>query len=379
MIHVLCWPIPKGTPKDIDTFSAHEALAELAQQLDTDGQLADNTVHIEGASAKPDDLLAVCQTIPFLGSHRLVIVHGLLARFEASSRGRGRGKRRAADSEGESALGAWQPFVDALPALPETTTLVLFDGEVTARNAMLAALRPHAQVQEFKPLAQADVAAWINRRAERYGLSLQARAVAALAGLVGNQLWTLDSELQKLATYANGQQVSETEVRELVSLARDPSVFAMADAVIEGRARDAIDLLNRLLSEGEAPQRLLGMIARQYRLLLLAKELLDARVRAPEISARLQVQGFVIQRLLQQAPRYTLERLQRAYRMLLDADLSVKRGIQSDEAALELLIFELAVRLGRTSPQSGPRGYSRPRGGPASAPPGPATAESGRR
>ena len=359
-----------------DTFTAHEALEEIARALDTDGQLADNTVHIDGASAKPDDLLAVCQTIPFLGNHRLVVVHGLLARFEAPARGRGRGKRRAADSEDESALGGWQPFVDALPALPETTTLVFVDGDAGARNALLAALRKHAQVQEFKPLAQADVATWINRRAERYGLSLQARAVAALAGLVGNQLWTLDSELQKLAAYANGAQVGEAEVRELVSLARDPSVFAMADAVIEGRARDGVDLLHRLLSEGEPPQRLLAMIARQYRLLLLAKELLEARVRAPEISARLQVQGFVIQRLLQQAPRYTLPKLQQAYRMLLDADLSVKRGIQNDEAALELLIFELAAV---ATPPGGTPGYSRPRGGPASAPPGPAPAASGRR
>jgi DNA polymerase-3 subunit delta len=375
MIHVLCWPILKGTPKDIDTFTAHEALAGIALQLDSDGQLADNTVHIDGASAKPDDLLAVCQTIPFLGSHRLVVVHGLLARFDAPKRARGRGKRRAADEE--SVLGAWQSFVDALPALPETTTLVSFDGEVSAKNPMLAALRPHARVQEFKPLAQADVAAWIVNRSVRYGLSLQARAVAALAGLVGNQLWTLDSELQKLAAYAAGQQVSEAEVRELVSLAREPSVFAMADAVIEGRARDAVDLLNRLLAESEPPQRLLSMIARQYRLLLLAKELLERRVRAPEISARLQVQGFVIQRLLQQAPLYTLDRLRRAYRLLLDADLSVKRGLQNDEAALELLIFELAA-LAATRP-GGTRGYSRPPGGPASVPPGPATAESGRR
>ncbi len=357
-----------------DGFTAREALAEVAQQLDSDGLLADNTVHVEGPTAKPDDLLAICQTIPFLGSHRLVIVHDLLSRFEGS-RDRRRGKRRPAHEDG--ALGDWQRFVDALPALPDTTTLVFLDGELGARNPLLAALRPRAQVREFKPLPQGEVAAWTLRRAERYGLSLQARAVAALSGLVGNQLGTLDSELQKLAAYANGQQVSEAEVRELVSLARDPSVFAMADAVIEGRARDAVDLLHRLLAEGEPPQRLLAMIARQYRMLLLAKELLERRVRAPEISARLQVQGFVIQRLLQQAPLYTVDRLRRAYRMLLDADLSVKRGIQNDEAALELLIFELAA-LAATR-QSGTRGYNRPRSGPASAPPGPATAESGKR
>ncbi len=349
-----------------DDFSAHEALAEIARELDADGQIADNTVHVDGANAKPDDLLAICQTVPFLGSHRLVIAHGLLGRFERSQRDRRRTKRRAATDD-ESALGPWQRFVDALPALPETTTLVFLDGEAGARNPLLEALRPHAQAREFKPLAQGDVAAWINRRAERYGVSLQARAVATLAVLAGNQLWTLDSELQKLATYANGAPVTEDDVRSLVSLARDPSVFAMADAVIEGRARDAVDLLQRLLAEGEAPQLLLAMIARQYRLLLLAKELLERRVRGPEISAQLGVQGFVIQRLLQQAPLYTIDRLRQAYRKLLDADLSVKRGLMDDESALQLLIFELASLAATRATPSARQGYSRPRAGPAPA------------
>lgn len=368
-----------------DDFSAHEALDALTEELDTDGLLAENTVRVDGVSARPDELLAVCQTIPFLGSHRLVVVHGLLARFESSQRGRGRGKRRAADEEG--ALGGWKDFIDALPALPETTTLVFFDGEVTARNAMLGALRPLARIQEFKPLAQAEVAGWITRRAQRYGVSLEARAVATLAGLVGNQLWTLDSELQKLAAYADGQPVTEQDVRSLVSLAREPNIFAMVDAAIEGRERDAVDLLQRLLTEGEAPQRLLAMVARQYRLLLLTKELLERRLRPPEISARLQVQGFVVQRLLQQAPLYTIERLRQAYRRLLEADLSVKRGVHDDETALQLLLFELAalarspqrgsptprLRSGQAPPDGRP-GYSRRPGGRGPAPSGPATA-----
>ena len=360
-----------------DDFTAREALAEFAQQLDADGLLADNTVHVDGPGAKPQELLAMCQTVPFLGSHRLVIVHGLLARFEAQP-----GRRRGKAAEGASALGgAWQPFVDALPALPETTTLVFLDGDIAARarNVFLEALRPHANVRDFKPLAQADVAAWIVRRSERLGVTLQARAVAALSGLVGNQLGTLDSEMQKLATYAAAEPVTEEDVRLLVSLARDPNVFALADAAIEGRARDAVDLLHRLLADGEPPQRLLTVVARQYRLLLLAKELLERRVRPPEISAQLQVQGFVIQRLIRQAPIYTIDRLRQAYRKLLDADLSVKRGLQNDEAALELLVFELAsLAATRASPRGTP-GYSRPRGGPASSPPGPATAGSGRR
>lgn len=323
-----------------DDFSAHEALDELKRELDSDPStegLADNAVQVDGAGARPDELLALCQTVPFLSAHRLVIVRGLLGRFEGAGR---RGRRRAS----EAALGPWEAFVEGLPTLPESTVLVFLDGELRPQNPLLQALSLlKAQVREFKPLPPGELAGWINRRAQRYGLSLEARAVAALAGLVGNHLWTLDSELQKLAAYADGRSITEEDVRSLVSLARDPSVFAMADAVIEGRPRDAAELLQRLLAEGEPPQRLLAMVARQYRLLLLTKELLERGARPPEISARLQVQGFVIQRLLKQAPAHTIDRLRGAYRRLLEADLSVKRGVFDDETALQLLLFELAA------------------------------------
>jgi DNA polymerase-3 subunit delta len=302
--------------------------------------------------------------MPFLGSRRLIVVDRLLERFEGARRSR---SRKARDED--AGLGTWQPFVEALPALPETTALAFLSGELSAKNPFLQALRPLARVEEFKPLAQADVAGWITRRAQALGVSLQARAVAALAGLVGNQLRTLDSELRKLAAYAGERQVTEDDVRALVSLAREPNVFAMADAVVEGRAKDAIDLVQRLLADGEPPQRLLAMIARQYRLLSLAKELLDRRVRPPEISARLQVQGFVIQRLLQQAPLYTMQRLRRAYRLLLDADLSVKRGILDDETALQLLIFRLAQLASGTGATRARAGDSRPPSGGRRAPP----------
>ena len=323
-----------------DDFSVHEALASLKSELDSDGMLADSTDRVVGSSARPDALLALYQTTPFLSAHRLVVVEGLLGRFEPSGRRPRRGKKK------ETALGPWETFSEGLQALPESTALVFLDGPLTARNPLLQALRPLAEVREFKLLRQAEVAGWINQRAQRYGVVLEARAVVSLATLVGSQLWILDSELQKLAVYANGRPVTEEDVRSLISSAREPNVFAMADAAIEGRSRVAADLLQRLLADGEPPQRLLAMIARQYRLLLLTKELLAQRVRPPEISARLGVQGFVIQRILKQAPTYTIERLRQAYRRLLEADLSVKRGIFDDETALQLLLPDLATLAG---------------------------------
>ena len=324
-----------------DEFSANEELLAMQAEVNGDAPLGDSTVRVDGASARPDELLAVCQTMPFMGTRRLVIVRGLLGRFESA------GRRRPRKQDG--GLGPWAPFVEGLQALPESTTLVFLDGELRPQNPFLQAIRPLAELRECKPLRQAELAVWITRRAERYEVSLEARAVAALAGLVGNQLWTLDSELQKLAAYASGRQVTDDDVRSLVSLAREPNIYAMVDAVIEGRSQEAAKLFQRLLADGESPMRLLNLLGRQYRLLLLTKELVGKRVRPPEISARLRVQGFVIQRILRQAPAYTIDRLRQAYRRILDADLSIKRGVHDEETALQLLLFELSA-LARRSP-----------------------------
>jgi len=217
------------------------------------------------------------------------------------------------------------------------------EGDISDANPFLKALPPNTRKQAFAPPKQGEVAMWIKRRAERHGVALDARAIAALAALVGNQLWTLDGEIQKLGIYAGGGAVTEDDVRALVSFAREPSVFAMVDATIEGRSRDALDLLQRLLAEGEPPQRLLTMVARQYRLLIQAKDLMAKRLRAPEIAGRLRMPGFAAQKLIQQAPAYSIERLRGAYRMLLDADLSIKRGQFDEETALQLLLVELAA------------------------------------
>lgn len=352
-----------------DDFSAHEALGALRRELEVEGLLPESIDRVEGESARPDELLAACRTLPFLSPKRLVIVRGLLGRFEMRGRGRG----------GAKALGPWAAFAEGLRSLPETTVLVFIDGDVGASNPLLKALRPPAGVREFKRLPQAQLAGWIIERAAGHGVALEARAVATLAALVGPDLGLLDSELQKLAVYANGERVTEADVRSLVSAAREPSVFAMADAVVEGRTRDAADLVQRLLVDGEAPQYLLAMIARQYRLLLRTRDALDRGVRAPEIGARLQVQGFVAQRLLQQAPAYFIEALRRAYRRVLEADLSIKRGIYDEETALQLLVQELAALTRGGASPAGRRGYSTPPGGRPPAPSGAGRAGSGKR
>jgi DNA polymerase-3 subunit delta len=334
-----------------DSFTLHEALAELKAELNSDGMLATNTATFEGNQVRPDELLAVCGTVPFMGAHRLVLVEGLLARFEVP-----RGRRRAAASQtgepGRQAdLGPWRDLPAALEGLPPSTALVFVDGDISENNALLRLLSPLAQVRRFPRLSQRDLPGWIQARAHGEGVDISPAAVRLLADLVGNDLWALWQELKKLALYAGGRRVEDEDVRALTVAAREASVFTLVDAVVEGRPDQALRLLEQLLDQGAAAPYLLAIITRQYRNLLLAKEMLRGRYQAAEIGQRLGIAShFALGKVLEQAGRYPPARLEASYRRLLEADASIKSGIYREELALEVLVQDLARMAAAPSP-----------------------------
>ena len=340
-----------------DDFSLREELAALKSPLDADGMLVSNTAPLDGRTLKTGDLLAVCATVPFLGNQRLVVVEGLLGRFESQ---RSSGKRREGRGSRES-IEPWKALPEALAEMPESTVLVFVDGELSASNPLLRLLAPAAEVREFEPPRQRAVPDWIRARAARLGLPISPRAVALLGELVGNDLRTLSQELEKLSVYAEGRQIEEEDVRDLVASAREASVLAMVDSVVEGRSGQAVRLLEQLRSEGASSTLALNMITRQYRNLVLAKELMLAHLSPAEIGQRLGIRSdFALRKVLEQSRRYSMPQLEAAFARLLEADAAIKRGIYDEDLAVDILLDDL-TRL--SDPASAWRGTAtRPRG-----------------
>ncbi len=324
-----------------DDFSLREELARIKGELDSDGMLSSNTDVLDGREVSPEQLMTICDTLPFLSAHRLVVVEGLLKRFDRPERPR-RGAR-GARGERMEALERWLGLADYAQRMPNTTTLVLVDVELSADNPLLKALSSAGQVREFRPLRPGAILQWILERAQNQGIDISPAAARLLGDLVGNNLWVLASELEKLAAYAQGRRIEGADVRALVSEARQVNIFAMVDAIVERRAAVALRLLRQLTTAGAEGGYLLAMVVRQYRLIIQARELMTAGLPSQEIGQRLGVTSeFVLQRILDQAQRYSLSRLKAAYRRLLEADVGVKRGHYGEELALELLVHDLA-------------------------------------
>jgi len=324
-----------------DDFSRREELGRIKASLDPDGMLATNTDVLDGREVTLEQLTAICDTVPFLASHRLVVVEGLVGRFEPPDRPR-RGGSRPRRGPGPD-LERWLSLAEYVQRLPASTTLIFLDDELSADNPLFDALRPHAEAKEFRELGMGPLLQWIFDRAEGLGADISQKGAEALRDLVGNKLRILANELDKLATYAQGRRIEAADVMTLVHEAGEVKIFALVDAVVEKRLAVALRLLHRLVDDGAEFGYLLFMISRQYRLMIQAKELSLGGITSQEIGQRLGIgSGFVLQRVLDQGDRYSELRLKTAYRRLLEADEAVKRGRYSEELALELLVHDLA-------------------------------------
>ncbi|HXZ30630.1 MAG TPA: hypothetical protein VEG43_05655, partial [Dehalococcoidia bacterium] len=147
-----------------DDFSLNQAVKEIKAGLGDQEMLATNTTSLEGQHLTLSELRNKCNAAPFLCSHRLVIVEGLLGRFEVTQR-----KSRTGKGKSVNGLGEWESLDSCIKQMPETTVLVLVDGEVQGNNALLKRLSPVAEVKAFPLLRSRELHTLIRQRVKGEG------------------------------------------------------------------------------------------------------------------------------------------------------------------------------------------------------------------
>ena len=320
-----------------DDFSLGQALEKIKADLGDRETVATNTTRLEGQHLTLAELRNKCGAAPFLSSYRLVLVDGLLGRFETKQ-----SRTRTGKGKSGNGLGEWEGLDSYIRQMPETTVLVLVDGEVKGNNPLLKKVSPLTEVKPFPLLKGEALKAWIRQRVKKEGGNIRPQAVNLLAELIGGDLWAMDGEVRKLLIYGQERPISEDDVRQLVSCIQEANIFALVDAVAEGRTELAQRLLHRLYDEGISPTYVLTMITRQFRLIAQARDLGKGLSRR-QIQDRLGLkQDYVADKTLGQAKLYDFEGVKRAYGKLLETDLAIKTGKYSDKLALELLVTELA-------------------------------------
>lgn len=230
----------------------------------------------------------------------------------------------------------------------DSTVLVFVADDLDKRKKLTKALLATCAVVEFPAVKDAEAKAWARTRLKELKTTADDRVLSEVVRLVGTNLQTLRSELDKLAAAAiETRQITMELVDQLIDRSRELSNFDLGDQLIAGDRRRALETLHRLLEDDVAPVMLLGLIAGNYHRLALAKELLKRGAR-DEVYRLIYGPPAKRDAFMNTLQRSEAAKIARGIQLIAAADLAIKSslgggGPKGARLQLEVLVCELAA------------------------------------
>lgn len=219
--------------------------------------------------------------------------------------------------------------------------LVLEAAKVDGRTKLPGAIRAAGMIVDCPLMRDYEVANWVRAEASRRGARIAPAAVGALVEEIGNNLFALDAEIEKLITYAgSGKAIEADAVSRLTGNVRSWAVWALTDALGKRDAAAALRILPSLLEEDPRGIGVVGVLNWHISRLAQGKYILESGGSQGDLVSRLRVKPFAAQQVEEQARRFSRDDIARLSRMLLGVDIALKSSGMDTRVVLEKFLVE---------------------------------------
>lgn len=188
----------------------------------------------------------------------------------------------------------------------------------------------------------------IEKRVEEYLQKLKYKVDKETVKLiVSNSLNNYDlvmNEVEKIILYYSQPcYIKKEDVEKIVSKSINQNNFLFVDTLIEGNLEKSLELLKDLKTMKIEPTILLALIARDIRIMLNIKKLLEQNKREYEILSELKLMDWQLEKYLKKIFPYKVKELEEWLIKLTNIDLKIKSGKIDKYYALELLILDICT------------------------------------
>ena len=257
------------------------------------------------------------------------------------------------DGEGTGAAGDAAPLAAYAQDPTPGVTLVFeasrfdFEGEDKRRQDRVrkfyGAIR---EVVELRRFAGHEARAEAEVLVRRAGFRMDPAALDLLVEALGADIARIAVEIEKLALYAGTRAVEVDDIAALVPDARSTTVFALVNALGRRDRARALEILDTLTREGEYLPLALAFLSTQFRMALAAREagLKGAsQIQAHFARAGVQMWGSRADQVQQTAARFSQPQIERALRLIFEADRGFRDARPDDRIVMEQFILKLTA------------------------------------
>jgi DNA polymerase-3 subunit delta len=335
-----------------DSYLAEAALEQVLKEAVGSDQRESVRV-LYGDEARWEDVLSAARAGSLFAASRAVVVRRAeLLKYasapqddETAGDAKGRGKGRPEEDPVDAYADA--PVPDA--------TLVLVAARPDRRRRPWKSLLAKAVVHDAAPRKGRALRSHVEQELKRRGLRFTRDALDQLLEEVGQDLRRLMGEVDKLEAWADGRaEVTGEDVASVLGRGLGQPLYLLSDAFAARDAPKSLELLERLLGDGEEGLRVLATLHRTLRQVRGAVALREAGTPRPQIGARLLPPNmqFKLDALLDASRRWSERDLVRALDVMGRTDRGMKRGADAAVALTSAIVTACGGQA--TSPRRAP-------------------------
>lgn len=241
-----------------------------------------------------------------------------------------------------------EPYLKVLADIPDYCTVAFVQSaqfEPDGRIKFVKGLRSSARELKFTAQSQGALTDWIARRFAAAGKSVELGAAQRLIFISGDLMSRLIPEIEKIAAYAKGDRVTESDVEAVANHIPEAVVFEMTELISQKKYNSALSVLAELLSDkNNEPIMILAVLGSQMRRLYGAKLASEKELGTKYVMEVCGVKyEFIANKLLAAAKGFRMGQLRQAVRLCAEADYKMKSSSADSVGLLKEVVVRIAA------------------------------------
>ncbi|OOM81614.1 DNA polymerase III subunit delta [Clostridium sp. BL-8] len=294
-----------------------------------------NLIKIDGMNTSLDDIVNACETMPFMGEKKVVLVYRASFLQEKN------------DSTGTKIYNELKKYILDLP--PYTILIMYYllndKRERPNKNRKLSTIEKSLTVVHCDKLKKDKYLKKVSDIFKDKGKTIGRVELMYFCEKVQNNFDIIKREIDKLVSYCEGREIRKEDINLLILNSNEEDIFDLVELIAMKKVDKAIDIMKEILYKSDQHMLIISAIQKHFLRLYEIKIKIMNGKRVEDIVSDYKLPQFVCEKLMGQASKFTQRQLSQLIKLCVSAETKLKSTGMDKTMEMEfLLINTLTVK-----------------------------------
>ena len=216
----------------------------VSKETSTNQENFSEVIYIDGKSASIEELQNALMTIPFFAEYNLVVIYNLIEKYKNNTDTKKKSAKKGSNN--------WNTILEFFNSLPIQKQILLVEHWQTPKDITgnpsdekkdlkvevdhlieKLGLKNLTITKQFKNLLPIELETWITKELLNNGKKISNRNARLIAEYVGNDMWTLSNEIEKILNYCQDEIIEEEHLEILINNTKELQIFKLVDLLLD--------------------------------------------------------------------------------------------------------------------------------------------------